>query len=391
VIRIPLPTPRPSLTLFGKPRPSFQVCGYTGFFLAFVQSSLLVAYLGLSELTLWGITGVIILTFFGLTMITKVIAGQELIIYYHHEIAVIVTVFAFLRATGQPALPYLDVVMLGLGLFLAFGRVGCLMAGCCHGRPWRWGVIYGHEHLEEGFPEHLAGVRLLPIQLIEAAFALSIVGVGLASILAGYPSGTAFTLYVLVYAVGRFCFEFVRGDDGRPCLWGFSEAQWTSSIIAMVEVGAERAHLIPSHGWHVAVPLPVLAAVLALGLARRAGRLSRLDLLRPEHIREIAEAIQLLKRLVGPDRAVPSMCGPVPGTIQVAHTSLGLRISVGDFAQGHRCARHYGISQELAPLSPTSALVLAKTIGCLQHPSSPFELVSTDSGMFHVIFAKDQH
>jgi hypothetical protein len=52
----------PSVTLLGKPRPAFQVCGYTGLLLAFVQSSVLVAYLGLSQLTLFGMTGVVILT-----------------------------------------------------------------------------------------------------------------------------------------------------------------------------------------------------------------------------------------------------------------------------------------------------------------------------------------
>jgi len=69
---------RPSITLLGKPRPAFQVCGYTGLLLAFVQSCILVAHLGLSELTLVGMTGVVILTFFSLTMITKLIAGDDL-------------------------------------------------------------------------------------------------------------------------------------------------------------------------------------------------------------------------------------------------------------------------------------------------------------------------
>jgi Prolipoprotein diacylglyceryl transferase len=391
VTRIPLPRPRPSVTLFGKPRPAFQVCGYTGLLVAFVQSSVLVAHLGLSELTLWGITGVVILTFLGLTMITKVIAGQELIIYYHHEIAVIATVTAFLRATGQPVLPYLDVVLLGVGLFLAFGRIGCLMAGCCHGRPWRWGVTYVHEHIDEGLPEHLAGVRLFPIQVIESVFALAIVVMGISAIFQEYPPGTAFTLYVLIYAAGRFCFEFVRGDDGRPCLWGFSEAQWTSLIIAVVDVWAEQAHLIPSYRWHAAVPLLLLIAVLAIGLKRRAGQPSRLDLLHPGHIREIAEAVQLLRRLLGHSQSGTSV--PVAfglNIIHVANTTLGLRISAGDIAQGSPWMCHYSLSQESAPLSARSARLLANTIGCLQHPSSSFELVSGESGVYHVMFAPAQ-
>ncbi len=382
--------PRPSITLLGKPRPAFQVCGYTGLLLAFVQSSALVACLGLSELTLVGITGVVILTFFSLTMITKIIVGDELIIYYHHEIAVIVMVTVFLRVIGQPALPYLDVVLLGVGLFLAFGRVGCLMAGCCHGRPWRWGVTYGHEHVDEGFPEHLAGVRLFPIQVIESAFALAVVVAGIVAILEGYPPGTAFTLYVLVYAAGRFCFEFVRGDAGRPCLWGFSEAQWTSLIIAMVEVWAERAHLVPSYGWHAAVPLLLLTAVLAIGLKRRAGHPSRLDLLHPGHIREIAEGVQLLMRMLDSTQiSTPLPLAFGAHVIHVANTSLGLRISAGEITQGSPRISHYSLSHESMSLSARSAHMLAKTIGCLQHPSCSLAVVAGESGVFHAMFTLD--
>ncbi len=381
---------RPSITLLGKPRPAFQVCGYTGLLVGFVQSSVLVAHLGLSELTLVGITGVVILTFFSLTMITKIIAGDELIIYYHHEIAVIVMVAAFLGATGQPALPYLDVVLLGVGLFLAFGRVGCLMAGCCHGRPWRWGVTYGHEHIDAGFPDCLVGVRLFPIQVVESAFALVVVVTGIMAILEGYPPGTAFSLYVLVYAAGRFCFEFFRGDVLRPYLWGFSEAQWTSLLIATADVWAEQAGVVPSYSWHAAIPLLLLSAMLAIGLKRRFEPLSRLDLLHPRHIHELAEAVQLLKSTLDPSQMMASLpFASRSDIIHVANTSLGFRISTGDLEGRSHWIRHYSLSHESAPLSASSARLLADTIGRLHHPSCSFELVSGESGVFHVMFAPD--
>ena len=47
-----------------------------------------------------------------------------------------------LSLLDAPVLSYLDVTVLSLGLFLAWGRLGCLMAGCCHGRPQNWGVRY---------------------------------------------------------------------------------------------------------------------------------------------------------------------------------------------------------------------------------------------------------
>lgn len=379
----------PSITVLGKPRPAFQICGYSGLLLAIVQSSVLIAAMGLSQLTLLGMTGVVILTFLALIMTTKVIVGEELIIYYHHEIAVIVTVTVFLRVTGQPVLPYLDVTVLGLGLFLACGRLGCLMVGCCHGRPWRWGVVYGDAHAAAGFPGYFIGVRLFPIQAVEAVFAALLVAAGVTAIVNGYPPGTAFASYVLLYAAGRFCFEFARGDAVRPYLWGFSEAQWTSVIVALAETWAEYASVIPSYSWHLAVPFLLLVAIPIVTLKRRRERLSRFEVLHARHIREVAEAVQLLETL-DPSRLIADS-GVVVGlnVMHVANTSLGVSISAGDVNHGARRIRHYSVSHDAAPLTRSSAVLLATTISRVHHAARPFALVPGESGVFHVVFDCD--
>jgi Prolipoprotein diacylglyceryl transferase len=265
------------------------------------------------------------------------------------------------------------------------------MAGCCHGQPWRWGVTYGPEHVDAGFAEHLEGVRLFPIQAVESGFALLIVVTGIVAIIEGYPLGTAFTFYVLVYAAGRFSFEFFRGDSTRPYLWGFSEAQWISLSIVTADVWAEHAGLVPSYGWHAAVPLLMLTAMLALGLKRRAEWPSGFDLLHPRHIRELAEAVQLLNGALNPlqfSMSLPPQSGS--NVIHVANTSLGIRISVGELTHGSHLVRHYSLSQDAAPLSASSARLLATTIAHLHHPSCSFELVSGESGVFHVMFGPDR-
>src|SRR3954466_6983469 len=81
--------------------PTFQLCGYTGLLLGFAQSLLLVHHLGLSQLTLLGMTGVVILAFYVLMMATKILTGEETIIYYHHEIAVMAAIALFLLLTHQ--------------------------------------------------------------------------------------------------------------------------------------------------------------------------------------------------------------------------------------------------------------------------------------------------
>src|SRR5262249_42966280 len=42
---------------------------------------------------------------------------------------------ALARLERQPVAASLDLEVLALGTFLVFGRLGCLAAGCCHGRP----------------------------------------------------------------------------------------------------------------------------------------------------------------------------------------------------------------------------------------------------------------
>jgi hypothetical protein len=98
-----------------------------------------------------------LVTFLAVVLVTKLASGEERITYYHHEIAVTLCAYLLLKALHRPVMPYLDVMLLGIGLFLAFGRVGCLMVGCCHGVPWRWGIRYTGEHAAAGFSEYLVG------------------------------------------------------------------------------------------------------------------------------------------------------------------------------------------------------------------------------------------
>ena len=105
------------------------------------------------------------------------------------------------------------------------------MVGCCHGRPHRWGVCYREEHAAVGFTPYFVGVRLFPIQAVESLWVFCIVTTGVTFVLNGRPAGAALAWYVVTYDLGRFCFEFLRGDPDRPYLWGFSQPQWISLLL----------------------------------------------------------------------------------------------------------------------------------------------------------------
>jgi hypothetical protein len=350
----------------------FRVSGYTGLALAILLTQGLVLATGLSSWVMVAITLAACATFFALAMLTKIIVGHEELIYYHHEVAVLVVTTLLLSIMGQPVLSYLDITILGVGAFLVCGRVGCLMAGCCHGRPHRWGVRYGQEHVAIGFNPHLAGVRLFPTQLVESAWVAGVVLVGSALILTRQPVGSALAWYVVAYDLERFSLEFLRGDSGRPYLGGFSEAQWWSLGLLLAVVGAEWAGRLPWHWWHTGVTAGLVVTMLLVALRRRSD--DRYRLLAPQHIAEVAAA---LSRFARPD---------IDGDpITVVTTSQGLQLSAGQIIPAETAATHYTFSRQGTDLSDADARALAALISNLRHHGLPCKLVRGGHSTFHLI------
>jgi prolipoprotein diacylglyceryl transferase len=373
----------------GKGRQPFRLCGYTGFLLVFALSLLLVRHVGLSELTLLGITGTVILTFYVLMMVTGILANGEVIIYYHHEIAVIVTSALFLRLTRHPVLPYLDVLVLGLGLFLGCGRIGCLMVGCCHGRPCRWGVEYGDDHARAGFPPYLVGVRLFPIQAVESLFAFTIVACGLTLLLREHRPGSVFLFYVVAYGCGRFCLEFFRGDVARPYFYGFSEAQWTSLVLAMAALFAEQAKLLPAARWHTAVVIAMVAGMALVSTRRRFDTSRCFELMHPAHIREVSLALHHLNSLR--KSAPASESSGRAAAVHIVHTSPGYKISTGRCAAGAHTIEHFSISRDGSMLSPRGARTFSDLLARLGGQPDSFELIHSNAGVFHVLLVHSRN
>jgi len=108
----------------------------------------------------------------------------------------------------------------------AMGRLGCLFAGCCYGKPTSlpWGVTFTN-------PQSLAplGISLHPTQLYESL--LEFANFLPLNRLEGKPKGRVALLYGLLYGVERFGLEFLRGDP-RPHVWGLSLPQVLSAVLA---------------------------------------------------------------------------------------------------------------------------------------------------------------
>jgi hypothetical protein len=370
---------RPWLPWRGRRLSIFKICGYTGLMLAVLLSMILVAGRGLP---LWVMVVIIlsaVLTFYGLAMVTKIIIREERLIYYHHEIAVILVAASVLAILGQPILPYLDATILGIGIFLVCGRVGCFMVGCCHGKPAGWGVCYRQEHARAGFDSYLVGVRLLPIQLIESLWVFMIVVAGSVMVFVSQPPGSALAFYVVSYDLGRFTFEFVRGDHTRPYFAGFSEAQWISVGLVLVVVGAEWAGVLPYQGWHVMVAVLMLVLIFGVALWRTFRRSDEHLLLGPRHIRELAGAIDSLSASAG------TLESPIP----IKRTSHGLQLSLSQPSPTDSLATPnpltcYTISRPQRPLTPQVAISLLTLITRLRHRDLPADIIPGDHSVYHL-------
>lgn len=91
---------------------------------------------------------------------------------------------------------------------LALGRIGCWLAGCCHGMAcsYRWASIYTD-------PEHLAPLHipLHPTQLYSAVI-LAILGAWALTKIHTQPSGTAIAWCLMICGLERWLIDWLRAD-----------------------------------------------------------------------------------------------------------------------------------------------------------------------------------
>lgn len=97
----------------------------------------------------------------------------------------------------------------------AFGRIGCLMAGCCYGKIAKDGFrIYNH------------GAYRVPVQLYEAIFLFGLFAV--LSVLYFKRWNITMHVYLIAYAIWRFIIEIYRTDSRGAVILGLQPSQWQS-------------------------------------------------------------------------------------------------------------------------------------------------------------------
>ena len=108
----------------------------------------------------------------------------------------------------------------------AFGRLGCLTAGCCHGKvtnAWLGIMMYG----DMGYR------RYVPVQLFEAIFLFALFA--LLFIRARDGKRFSLSIYAISYGVWRFVIEYARADyRGSIPILGLTPSQLTALLMILV-------------------------------------------------------------------------------------------------------------------------------------------------------------
>ncbi len=147
-------------------------------------------------------------------------------VFYGGLLGAILAAFIYCKAAKVDFSLYADIFAPAIPLFHAFGRVGCVFAGCCYGMESSWGLTY--THTENGITHT---VTRLPLPLIEAGCNLIIMAVLLLLSRKKLKKGSLMGIYFICYSVVRFTDEFFRGDEIRGRLFGLSTSQWISIFV----------------------------------------------------------------------------------------------------------------------------------------------------------------
>ena len=152
----------------------------------------------------------------------------------------------FMRLRRVPIVPFLDAVAPFFFVAMGFGRIGCVLNGCCFG-----GLCAPEATLGLSYPAEVPGAYFLhqhegcigldaassapvnPVQKYEAGLDFLLCGL-LWWYLRGISlRGAGMPLAFVLYGVGRFLLEYLRGDN-LPIHWG----GWTiSQVVSLVLIG----------------------------------------------------------------------------------------------------------------------------------------------------------
>lgn len=155
-------------------------------------------------------------------------------VFYGSFLVAALTFVLWFRKNKLNVWQMFDIVGISGALVHGFGKIGCFMAGCCHGKVCHnfWGITYTNpaSHAEP------LNTPLYPTQLWDAAIIFICIGIMLFLKNRKWFHGELFLIYGMFYAIGRFVTESYRGDEARGYVFNgaLSHSQFIAVCIFLV-------------------------------------------------------------------------------------------------------------------------------------------------------------
>jgi phosphatidylglycerol:prolipoprotein diacylglycerol transferase len=127
-----------------------------------------------------------------------------------------------------------DVLAPAIILGQAVGRIACFLNGDAYGSPTNsgFGIVYPEGTMAYG---QYGSQPLWPAEVWEGQWGFIVFALLLMLRNKEWPKGFLFLTYNILYAVGRFMLEFLRGDSPRYTL-DWTAGQWTSVAVIMASI-----------------------------------------------------------------------------------------------------------------------------------------------------------
>jgi phosphatidylglycerol:prolipoprotein diacylglycerol transferase len=157
------------------------------------------------------------------------------LVFYGGFIGASIAVIIYLRKKQLPVWKFGDAVAPSIALGYVFGRFGCLMNGCCYGKPTDlpWAIHFPEGRDANGVPYHpTGGVGVHPTQIYDALLNFFFYLLLAWLYRRKKFDGQIFAIYLMGYAGLRSFVESFRGDYSSDHIHGIlTPAQMVSLAI----------------------------------------------------------------------------------------------------------------------------------------------------------------
>jgi phosphatidylglycerol:prolipoprotein diacylglycerol transferase len=167
------------------------------------------------------------------------------LVWYGGFIGAALYMYYYCRKYSLPYFKLVDIFIPYMSMAHAFGRLGCLAAGCCFGRPTTlpWGIVFPPESMAHQGQQSMglvgisdAALAVHPTQLYEAGAEFLMFWLLLSMRPKKRFHGQLFLVWLGCYPVIRSIIELFRGDKERG-VYILSTSQYISILVAGVALG----------------------------------------------------------------------------------------------------------------------------------------------------------